>query len=126
MYDGTIVAIIDDFLGVSIVLEHKLPDLPGTFLSIYGHVVVRQGLHAGIAVREAENIGTLIDPGTSRSDIYPHLHLSLARPSGTVSPDRLSWRALNDPGLFTMMDPLAVIGGPHRVIERINEDPEPA
>ena len=125
MCDGTVVAIIDDFLGVSIVLEHRLPDHGGRFLMIYGHMVVREGLRAGSGVRETEVIGTLVDPGTSRGDIYPHLHVSLARPSAGMSYDRLTWRDLNDPGLFTMIDPLAVIGGSYRVIELVEKDPEP-
>jgi len=126
MYDGQVVAIIDDFLGVSIVLEHGLTDHGGTFLTIYGHVVVREGLCAGKAVREAEVIGTLVDPGMSRGDIYSHLHVSLARPSVSASYAGLTWRDLNDSQLYTMIDPLAVIGGPYRVIGLVEESPEPA
>jgi len=33
MYAGTVVAIIDDFLGKSIVLEHRLPNNHGPFLT---------------------------------------------------------------------------------------------
>ena len=52
MYGGTVVAIVDDFLGMSIVLEHRLPDSGGPFLTIYGHTVVREGLRPGSAGRE--------------------------------------------------------------------------
>jgi len=97
MYGGTVVAIIDDFLGTSIALEHRLPERGGPFLTIYGHTVVRKALR----------------------------HVSLALPSEGAPYDRLAWRDLNDPGLFTMIDPLDVIGGPYLVLEGIEESPEP-
>jgi murein DD-endopeptidase MepM/ murein hydrolase activator NlpD len=125
MYDGTVVAIIDDFLGASIVLEHRLPRHRDPFLTIYGHMAVRETLHVESAVREAEIIGTLAEPGTSPVRIHPHLHVSLARPSESASYNNLTWRDLNNPGLFTMIDPLAVMAGPYQVIERDEENPEP-
>jgi hypothetical protein len=117
MHDGTVVAIVDDFLGKSIVLEHRLSDHPSTFLTIYGHLAPRDALRLGNAVREADVIGTLADSGRSPVNIHPHLHVSHALPSESPSYDSLTWRDLNDPELFTMIDPLAVIGGPYRVIE---------
>jgi len=126
MYDGRVVAILDDFLGASIVLEHRLPRHRDPFLTIYGHMAVRETLHVGSAVREAEIIGTLTEPGTSPVRIHPHLHVSLDRPSESASYNNLTWRDLNNSGLFTMIDPLAVIGGSYRVVELVEKHPEPA
>jgi hypothetical protein len=125
MYAGTVVAIIDDFLGKSIVLEYRLSDHRSPLLTIYGHVAAREALQAGSVVRESEIIGTLVGPGTSFVHIYPHLHVSLAWPSERASYENLTWRHLSDPELFTMIDPLSVIGGPYRLIERVEEIPEP-
>jgi murein DD-endopeptidase MepM/ murein hydrolase activator NlpD len=117
MYDGTIVAIIDDFLGASIVLEHRPPKHCHPFLTIYGHMAVREVLQLRSTVREADIIGTLVDSGKSQVNIHPHLHVSLAWPSESASYDSLTWRDFNNPELFTMIDPLDAIGGPYRVIE---------
>ncbi len=125
MYDGTVVAIIGDFLGASIVLEHRIPRHRDPFLTIYGHVAVKKELQLESVVSEAEVIGTLADPRNSRVNIYPHLHVSLARPSERASYDSLTWPHFNNPSLFTLSDPLDVIGWPYRVVERIEESPEP-
>jgi hypothetical protein len=121
MYAGTVVAIIDDFLGKSIVLEHRLSDHRSPLLTIYGHVAARETLHVGSDVGETEIIGTLVDPIMSMVNIRPHLHVSLAWPSERASYDTLTWQDLDDPELFTMIDPLTVIGGAYRVIERVEE-----
>ena len=123
MYDGTLVAIIDDFLGASIVIEHRLPQHHGPLLTIYGHMVATETLRVGNTVSQAEIIGVLA--GTSRATvrIHPHLHISLAWPPGNASYDRLTWRDLSDPHLFTMTDPLSVIGGPYWVLEQIEGSP---
>ena len=125
MYAGTVVAIIDDFLGKSIVLEHRLPNNHGPFLTIYGHTVVKDTLHVGSTVNEAEIVGTLAGTSKSPVHVHPHLHVSLAQPSDRASYENLTWRHLSDPELFTMTDPLSVIGGPYRLIERVEEIPEP-
>jgi murein DD-endopeptidase MepM/ murein hydrolase activator NlpD len=125
MYGGTVVAIIDDFLGTSIVLEHMLPERGGPFLTIYGHTVAGEVLRLESAVRAGEIIGTLADSRKSKVHTHPHLHISLARPPGCAAYDSLAWRDLNNPKLFTMFDPLDVIDGPYLMIDGIEESPEP-
>jgi hypothetical protein len=124
MYGGTVVAIIDDLLGTSIVLEHRLPERGGLLLTIYGHTVVGEVLRLKSAVRAGEIIGTLADSRKSKVHIHPHLHVSLARPSEGATCDGLTWRDLSDPGLFTMIDPLDVIDGPYLVLDGIEQSPE--
>lgn len=122
-HDGTVVAIIDDFLAKSIVLEHRLPDHGSTVLTIYGHVVPRETLRVGSIVDEAEIIGVLAIRSKSSVRVYPHLHVSLALPSKVASYDTLTWRHLSNPELFDMIDPLSLMVGPYRVIQQIKEDP---
>jgi murein DD-endopeptidase MepM/ murein hydrolase activator NlpD len=124
MYTGTVVAIMNDFLGISVVLEHRFPDSDGLFLTIFGHMVVREGLRLKNTVRESEIIGTLIDSRKSRTDIQPHLHVSVARPSGNSTYGNLSWGDLNNPSLFTMIDPLDLIEGRHLVLDPPSKIPD--
>jgi hypothetical protein len=125
MYDGNVVAIIDDFLGRSIILSHRLPGNGGPFLTVYGHTVVKETLRLGSLVREGEIIGRLADSGKSKGPMYPHLHLSLARPARCADYTSLAWRDLDNPGLFTMIDPHEVIDGPYLLLDGIEEIPEP-
>ena len=124
MYGGTVVAIIDHFLGKSIVLEHRFPELGGPLLTIYGHTVVGEVLQLNSAVGAGEIIGTLADSRRSKAHAHPHLHVSLARPSEGTTYDSLGWRYLNDPRFFTMIDPLDVIEGPYLVLGEIEQSPE--
>jgi len=124
MYAGTVVAIIDDFLG------SRLSSSTGSLtIAAITYDLRSCGCEGSAAsrsvVRESEIIGTLVGPGTSFVHIYPHLHVSLAWPSERASYENLTWRHLSDPELFTMIDPLSVIGGPYRLIERVEEIPEP-
>ncbi len=124
MYSGTVVAILDDFLGTSIVIEHWLPRHGSPFLTIYGHTIMREALQLEGGVREGEVIGTLAGSRKHKVHISPHLHVSVARPSERAAYDGLAWRDLNNPGLFTMIDPLDVIDGPYLVLDGIEESPE--
>ena len=123
MYEGTVVAMIDDFLGASIVLEHRLPEIGRPMLTVYGHTVVRETLLVGDAVGEGEVIGETAHGRKSKVLIDPHLHVSLALPLSLAAYDRLSWQDLNNPRFFAMMDPLDVIGGPYLVLDKTEEKP---
>jgi murein DD-endopeptidase MepM/ murein hydrolase activator NlpD len=113
MYGGRVVAVIDDFLGKSVLIEHRRPRAaPGLFLTVYGHTSVREGLRPGSAVTEGEIIGRVAGPGKSKARAYPHLHVSLARPLAEAAYETVTWRDLNNPQLFTMIDPLEVLDGP--------------
>jgi murein DD-endopeptidase MepM/ murein hydrolase activator NlpD len=125
MYDGNVVAIIDDFLGRSIVLRHRLSGNGGPFLTIYGHTVVKETLRLETLVREGEIIGRLADSGKSKGPVYPHLHVSLARPSGCVDYTSLAWRDLDNPRLFAMIDPRDFMDGSYLLLDGIEEIPEP-
>ncbi len=121
MYGGTVVAIIDDFVETSIVLEHRFPESGSPFLTIYGHTAVGEAVRLQRAVKEGEIIGIVADSHKSKVSIHPHLHVSLARPSKDATYDSLSWRDLNNSRLFTMINPLDVIVGPFSVLDGIEE-----
>jgi hypothetical protein len=54
MYEGTVVRMLDDFLGRTVVIAHRLPEVDITCYTIYGHTVPREGLHVDRLVREGE------------------------------------------------------------------------
>ena len=114
MYDGTVVGIVDDFLGKTIVMEHRFPQAPALALvTVYGHTVPAGGLRPGRAFRAGEVMATIASRGASNKAIDPHLHVSLGQPSGAVALGSLNWQNMLQ-GLV-MFDPLEVVDGPSRV-----------
>ncbi len=125
MYDGVVVALIDDFLGTTIVLEHRRRGAGAAFLTVYGHTDPRKTLQPGSRVTEAEIIGRIAAPGKSNASALPHLHVSVVLPLAEAFHDRLTWHNLVDPTLFTLIDPLDVITGPHFILNERGDSPEP-
>jgi murein DD-endopeptidase MepM/ murein hydrolase activator NlpD len=110
MYDGIVAAIIDDFLGSSLVVKHHIQNAKGGELcSIYGHTVPRDDIHAGRTIEEGQTIATVAGAGRSNSDAVPHLHISIGFVSSGFSCDKLDWNAIGDPDVMTLVDPIQVI-----------------
>jgi Peptidase family M23 len=119
IYDGTVVGIIDDFLGKSIIMEHLFSGRDHNRLcTIYGHTIPKDHLHAGSMVKQGEIIATLADSSRFRADIFPHLHISLGWASETLSYDRLDWKNIGDPNILTLLDPLQIMDGHYVVLPR--------
>lgn len=117
MYDGVIAGIIADFLGKSIIVEHRFPDCDGlTFLTIYGHTAPGDDLRTGTIVKEGDIIATLADANKSNADVPPHLHVSLGLAQQVLPYDDLDWKKINDPNILAMADPLDVIDGQYSVL----------
>ena len=110
MYDGVVVGIIDDFLGKSVIMEHRLPDDYRRFCTIYGHISPYDSLHAGSIIREGDIIATLAGASKSEAKISPHLHISLGWPAKDISYERLDWITISTSNILALMDPLHVIG----------------
>ena len=110
IYDGTVVGIIDDFLGKSIFMEHIFSDSDHNRLcTIYGHTIPKDHLHVGDIVKEGDIIATLADSSRFKINIFPHLHISLGWTSKTISYNRLDWKNIGDPNTLTLLDPLQII-----------------
>jgi len=110
LYDGVVVRLMDDFIGKSVMVEHRLPDIDcPRFCTIYGHTNPLPGLHDGRMVKEGEIIATLARPGKPQSHIPPHLHLSLGWISDKISYDTLDWKTIAAPNALKWVDPLRVI-----------------
>ncbi len=114
LYQGSIVKIFDDFLGQSIIMEHRFPN-GDPFCSIYGHIKPHRSIHAGSDINEGDIVATINGPGISKTGILPHIHLSIGLLSRDMSADRLDWDRIVDPDVMTLVDPLAVLDGKYAV-----------
>jgi hypothetical protein len=118
-YGGIVVGIIDDFLGKSVIIEHSFADRDNSRLcTIYGHTIPRDNLHVGNIIKEGDIIATLAGSSRSKSDILPHLHISLARTSRGISYDKLDWENIGDPKTLTLLDPLQIIDRQYFILAR--------
>jgi len=122
MADGTVLNICDDFLGQSVVIEHRRHSsikeghcnhATSTVAAVYSHICVEQNsierlklndnrasrnhLKAGMAVTEGQIIGRVADTSMKKSGILPHLHISLIEIDSTTPPDQLNWELFANP-----------------------------
>ena len=117
IYDGTVVGIVDDFLGKSVIIEHLFSDCSNNRLcSIYGHTIPEDHLHVGNIVKQGDVIATLADSTRSKTNIFPHLHISLGWASKETSYDRLDWKNIGAPNTLTLLDPLQLIDGYYLIL----------
>ena len=110
IYDGRVVRIVDDFLGKSVIVEHLFSVTDNDRLcTIYGHTIPEDHLRVGNIVKEGDVIATLADSTRSKTNIFPHLHISLGWASKAISYDRLDWENIGATNTLTLLDPLKVI-----------------
>jgi hypothetical protein len=121
MYDGVVVRVMSDFLGKSVIVEHKLQDNDKSkFCTIYGHIIPHSSLSLGKVVKEGEIIANLADANKSKTLILPHLHISLAWPSNVISYNKLTWDEIGARTSLTLVDPLHILDSHHLDLERDN------
>ena len=119
IYDGKVVRIVDDFLGKSVIIEHLFSDRDNNRLcTIYGHTIPENHLHVGKIVKKGDVIATVADSSRSKSNIFPHLHISLGWTSKLVSYNRLDWESIGAPNNLTLLDPLQVIDWDYLILAR--------
>ncbi len=119
MYDGVVVGVIKDFLGQTIVMEHR--DLGGESgvrcYTFFGHTRPTEGLAPGRSVTEGEPIALLSGVGGSKRGMLPHLHLSVGLASSAIPHDRLHWRHIGTSSALTLIDPLQLLTQPVAVTD---------
>jgi hypothetical protein len=110
MYDGVVVRVMDDFIGKSVVVEHRLLDNDyRRCCTIYGHTRLPRGLNVGRIVKAGESLATLARPNKSQNNIPPHLHISLGLLSKKITYETLDWKTMSTLKLLKWVDPLQVI-----------------
>ena len=119
IFDGTVVGIIDDFLGKSVIIEHLFSDVENKRLcTIYGHTIPKDHLNVGNIVKKGDVIATLNDTKRSKTNIFPHLHISLGWASKAISYDRLDWETIGATNTVTLLDPLQIIDWHYLISDR--------
>lgn len=112
VWAGRVVAVVDDFLGASVFVEHDRLDGDGRRLhSVLGHVRPAPGLAPGSALKEGAEVGAVADAAGRRTAVPPHLHLTIALIAREGGPPRLDWGALRDRDRVLLLDPLPVVAG---------------
>jgi len=110
MYDGTLVALLDDFLGKTLIVEHGIRDEDGRVLcSMYAHLTPDETMQPGRVLQQGDIIAGLA-PAPSKAAILPHLHLSLGWASRAIEYDALDWRTLGEEEKLALVDPLPALG----------------
>lgn len=117
MFDGIVIGIIDDFLGKSIIVEHNIAgNAESLFYSIFGHVIPACGIDAGSDVKQGDIIAVLADARRSKAKVFPHLHITIGYLSRGGSFPGLNWSTISNPEIFTLFDPVTVIGDAYSII----------
>ena len=108
---GTVVGMIDDFLGQSIVVRAD-DDL----VIIQAHVRPYPTIKPGVRIQAQEAIATIAGPGARHSSLLPHVHITLGRPHPGVDLRSLTWPELNAGKGLELFDPLGFMDCDHQVL----------
>jgi murein DD-endopeptidase MepM/ murein hydrolase activator NlpD len=84
---------------------------------VYAHTKPLEAIEPGLFVKKGTVIATIADTSHSKAGIFPHLHVTLGLPSAHLSYDRFVWNRMRDPGLVTLLDPLAIVEGHYTVLD---------
>ena len=110
MYDGVVIRIIPDFLGRSVVLQHGFEkDGKARFCTIYSHIRPQPDISPGREIGEGSVIAKVEDSFRSKTDIAPHLHISLGWVPWSTPNERLVWPEIGSPDVMSLLDPLDFI-----------------
>jgi hypothetical protein len=121
MQNGVVKAVIKDYLGHAVIIEHECPGSEtGRLTAFYAHTIPRPAITAGTVVKTGDIIATLAGTGNSKSTILPHLHLSLGLPSSSFSYEGFVWDMFRDPAMLVLLDPLRVLDRPYQTLETSN------
>jgi hypothetical protein len=117
-FNGTVVAVIDDFLGKSVFVKHEQYHQPSAILfTVYGHTSHNSGIHPGMILDEEDIIGTVSDTGGKRQAAPYHLHISAAWVPDTLTLQEINWETFGQPGRVVFIDPLPLLKLPYSVVQ---------
>jgi murein DD-endopeptidase MepM/ murein hydrolase activator NlpD len=118
LYEGTVVHLVEDYIGTSLFVLHDIYDTNGNQLyTIYGHIDPSAGIRSGVAVREGSIIATIADAGKKKAKMSSHLHLSIAWISPAYPHERLDWKSLADHDRALLVNPLLFIDSTYTVLQ---------
>ena len=96
LYDGTVVCLIDDYIGQTVFVMHDMYETQQNQLcSIYGHTDPGNTIETATPVGEGEIIATICDAGRRGVQMSSHLHLSIAWIPQSYDCQQLNWDTLH-------------------------------
>ncbi|MBU1341433.1 MAG: M23 family metallopeptidase, partial [Proteobacteria bacterium] len=96
MDDGMIINICDDFLGQTLVIEHKNSKaLACRILFAYSHIIPEKDVNIDLAIKKEDIIATVCDT-RKNPQLPPHLHFSCFEVSKQVLPRHLNWNLFSN------------------------------
>ncbi|WP_457552305.1 peptidoglycan DD-metalloendopeptidase family protein [Desulfobacula sp.] len=91
MDDGIILNICDDFLGQTLVVEHKnLSSSNKRLLFAYAHIIPEKSLKTGLGIKKKDVIARVCDT-YKNPQLSPHLHFSCFEISKKMARENLNW-----------------------------------
>lgn len=116
--DGLVVAIVNDFLGKSVMVEHQYDDGDSLgFCSIYGHTDPPGDLQIGKFLNKGDILATIADSSESKSGIQPHLHISVGLTDKFMAYEQFDWETIGSWDMLTLLDPLHALDRPYQVVQ---------
>ncbi len=115
-YDGRVVKIIDDFLGKSIFVRHRIfsADDALQLCSVYGHTLPVNILQEGSEVTAGEVLATLPASYENKSKIPAHVHLTLVWLPKNFPDHQLYWQPIQH---MALCDPLMILSDNYHILK---------
>jgi len=118
LYEGTVVHVVEDYIGTTLFVLHDIYDAKGNQLyTIYGHTDPSEEMRSGVPVKEGTIIATIADAGKKKAKMSSHLHLSIAWILPDYPPEQLDWKSLADHDTALLVNPLPVIDCTYTVLQ---------
>jgi hypothetical protein len=106
MDNGRVLNICDDFLGKSLVVEHKPTGYrDGKILFVYAHIIPAPGIKTGCSIRKDSLIAHVCDT-RKNPQLPPHLHFSCFEANPQVEGKDLNWTLFSDPSKVKPLHPV--------------------
>jgi hypothetical protein len=116
IYDGSIVKIMDDFLGKTLIMAHTSLQRNGRFLlTIFGHAAPDNNIRLHTAVKRGQRICGISRPAKS-TKVLPHLHITMGWASFRINFEHLDWNTMPRNDLLHLLDPAPILNWPFEVL----------
>ena len=106
MDDGIIVNICDDFLGQTLVVEHKNSNRSHRqILFVYAHIIPEKDLKMGLPIQREDIIARVCD--TDKNPLLPpHFHFSCFEVPQQIQPGNLDWNLFSKNHEINLIHPV--------------------
>ncbi|MFH2058372.1 MAG: M23 family metallopeptidase [Pseudomonadota bacterium] len=104
--DGVLINICNDFLGQTLVVEHKKECTSNQrVIMVYAHLVPTKSLKKGAFIRKGSIIAQVCDT-IKNPQLPPHLHFSCFGVPCNIPPENLNWNLFSKQADINMIHPI--------------------